>query len=301
MEAVGVDDPARCVYVGDRLFDDVWGARNAGMRAIHIPHRAIPPEPDGAHRGRAGRRRAPRSPTSRTDRRAGADRLTGSSNFASSCNAKSEVPVPSRKSGKDDQSARSPQTRATLNERTPPFHAHQADCSRVRRRGDARRDGPHPHRSRRTCPGHAKQRRRRTSARAAWFPSARGARGGHGPDHRDVSLKQQQAIEPPHRPAILRAKGTWLSGRRCRVGHCSGLRPRDGRQERWRQRHRQPDHPADHGAEHHLRRWRVAPPPPNTGFSFTLAGTDRYFNDQWHKDKQSATTARPPARAGRTR
>ena len=26
----GVDDPAGCVYVGDRLFDDVWGARTPG-------------------------------------------------------------------------------------------------------------------------------------------------------------------------------------------------------------------------------------------------------------------------------
>ena len=42
MQAVGVDDPARCVYVGDRLYDDVWGARNAGLRAIHIPHSTIP-------------------------------------------------------------------------------------------------------------------------------------------------------------------------------------------------------------------------------------------------------------------
>jgi putative hydrolase of the HAD superfamily len=42
MEAVGVTDPAGCVYVGDRLFDDVWGAQNAGMRAIHIPLSAIP-------------------------------------------------------------------------------------------------------------------------------------------------------------------------------------------------------------------------------------------------------------------
>ena len=42
MEAVAATDPARCVYVGDRLYDDIWGARNAGMRAIHIPHSAIP-------------------------------------------------------------------------------------------------------------------------------------------------------------------------------------------------------------------------------------------------------------------
>ena len=44
-------DPARCVYVGDRLFDDVWGAHNAGLRAIHIPHSAIPPEQVGHTEG----------------------------------------------------------------------------------------------------------------------------------------------------------------------------------------------------------------------------------------------------------
>ncbi len=42
MSAVGATEPSRCVYVGDRLFDDVWGARNAGLRAIHIPHSDIP-------------------------------------------------------------------------------------------------------------------------------------------------------------------------------------------------------------------------------------------------------------------
>ena len=42
MDAVGVSDPARCVYVGDRLFDDVWGAQQAGLRAVHVPHSEIP-------------------------------------------------------------------------------------------------------------------------------------------------------------------------------------------------------------------------------------------------------------------
>lgn len=42
MEAVGVRDASRCVYVGDRLFDDIWGAQNAGLKAIHVPHSAIP-------------------------------------------------------------------------------------------------------------------------------------------------------------------------------------------------------------------------------------------------------------------
>ena len=41
----------RCVYVGDRLFDDIWGAHHAGMRAIHIPHSAIPIEQVGHTEG----------------------------------------------------------------------------------------------------------------------------------------------------------------------------------------------------------------------------------------------------------
>jgi len=51
LEAVGASDPARCAYVGDRLFDDVWGAHNAGMRAIHLPHSNIPPEQVGHTEG----------------------------------------------------------------------------------------------------------------------------------------------------------------------------------------------------------------------------------------------------------
>lgn len=51
LEAVGATDPARCVYVGDRLFDDVWGAQNAGLRAIHVPHSTIPPDQVGHTEG----------------------------------------------------------------------------------------------------------------------------------------------------------------------------------------------------------------------------------------------------------
>ena len=51
MAAVGVSDPARCVYVGDRLYDDVWGAQNAGLRAIHVPHSTIPAEQVGHSEG----------------------------------------------------------------------------------------------------------------------------------------------------------------------------------------------------------------------------------------------------------
>ena len=47
MDAVGVRDPAACVFVGDRLFDDIWGASNAGMRTILVPHSEIPTEQVG--------------------------------------------------------------------------------------------------------------------------------------------------------------------------------------------------------------------------------------------------------------
>jgi len=59
MLAVGVSDPAACVYVGDRAYEDVHGAQRAGMRAVLVPHSDIPPDqqvpvdvrPDGvAHR-----------------------------------------------------------------------------------------------------------------------------------------------------------------------------------------------------------------------------------------------------------
>ena len=43
LDAVGVGDPARCVYVGDRPYDDVSGAKAVGMRAVLVPHSDIPP------------------------------------------------------------------------------------------------------------------------------------------------------------------------------------------------------------------------------------------------------------------
>jgi putative hydrolase of the HAD superfamily len=47
MEAVGVDDPQTCVFVGDRLFDDIWGASSVGMRTVLVPHSEIPEQQVG--------------------------------------------------------------------------------------------------------------------------------------------------------------------------------------------------------------------------------------------------------------
>ncbi len=49
MRAVGAEDPAGVVFVGDRPIDDIGGAKALGMRAVLIPHSAVPDhdvEPD---------------------------------------------------------------------------------------------------------------------------------------------------------------------------------------------------------------------------------------------------------------
>jgi putative hydrolase of the HAD superfamily len=48
MAAVGADDPAACVFVGDRPFDDVYGAKRAGMRAVLIANSDVPAFADAA-------------------------------------------------------------------------------------------------------------------------------------------------------------------------------------------------------------------------------------------------------------
>jgi putative hydrolase of the HAD superfamily len=42
MEAVGATDPSRCVFVGDRPWDDIHGAKSVGMRAVLVPHSEVP-------------------------------------------------------------------------------------------------------------------------------------------------------------------------------------------------------------------------------------------------------------------
>ncbi len=50
IDALGIGDPARAVFVGDRLHDDVWGARQAGMLGVWVRNDRTPPfevAPDG--------------------------------------------------------------------------------------------------------------------------------------------------------------------------------------------------------------------------------------------------------------
>jgi putative hydrolase of the HAD superfamily len=51
MRAVGVSDPARTVFVGDRPFEDIHGAKEVGMRAVLVPHSQIPRDQQGHREG----------------------------------------------------------------------------------------------------------------------------------------------------------------------------------------------------------------------------------------------------------
>ena len=42
MRAIGMTDPADCVFVGDRPYDDVHGAKSVGMRAVLVPNSGVP-------------------------------------------------------------------------------------------------------------------------------------------------------------------------------------------------------------------------------------------------------------------
>lgn len=47
MTAVGVEDPGAVVFVGDRPYDDIHGAKALGLRAVLVPHSAIPENQKG--------------------------------------------------------------------------------------------------------------------------------------------------------------------------------------------------------------------------------------------------------------
>jgi putative hydrolase of the HAD superfamily len=51
LRAVGDIEPHRAVFVGDRLFEDVYGARAVGMRTVHIPHSNVPSHERGHTEG----------------------------------------------------------------------------------------------------------------------------------------------------------------------------------------------------------------------------------------------------------
>jgi putative hydrolase of the HAD superfamily len=51
MVALGATDPASCCFVGDRLFEDIYGAQDVGMRTVLLPHSAVPDHEVGPSAG----------------------------------------------------------------------------------------------------------------------------------------------------------------------------------------------------------------------------------------------------------
>ncbi|MGW1954884.1 HAD family hydrolase [Streptomyces sp. NPDC001920] len=49
LAGLGAASADGCVFVGDRAFEDVYGAQRAGMRTILVPHSSIPEEELGAY------------------------------------------------------------------------------------------------------------------------------------------------------------------------------------------------------------------------------------------------------------
>jgi putative hydrolase of the HAD superfamily len=53
LDAVGVTEPEQAVFVGDRPFDDIHGAKQVGMHAVLVPHSDIPDVQKGPVEGEA--------------------------------------------------------------------------------------------------------------------------------------------------------------------------------------------------------------------------------------------------------
>ncbi|TDD51065.1 zinc metalloprotease [Kribbella antibiotica] len=131
-------------------------------------------------------------------------------------------------------------------------------------------------------------------------PAGASAKGGHGPDTRDISLAEQKSIEA-QTAQLLKAKASrgiavpkgalaaasvpvYVNVMRDAAGNgdvtdtqisqqIAVLNKTFGGQE--------------------------SSAAANTGFTFTLAGTFRYSNNNWHKDKQSSTYRKQTRKGGK--
>lgn len=122
------------------------------------------------------------------------------------------------------------------------------------------------------------------------------ARGGHGNDHREVSAKEQRAIAR-RTEARLRAKGVTsaeLEATSVTVPvYVHVMAAEDGSGNVTNTQIRRQIAVLNNtfaGGE--------SATAADTGFSFELAGTDRYFNDVWHKDHSSSTYRKATRRGG---
>ncbi len=122
------------------------------------------------------------------------------------------------------------------------------------------------------------------------------ARGGYGTDHRDVSVSEQKAIQA-QTARILRDKTGSATVGPAQFGgsipvYVHVMRSKTGAGDVTDTQIAQ-----QIAVLNTTFGGQESSTAANTGFTFTLAGTDRFNNDQWHKDRQS-TTYRSQTRKG---
>ncbi|RYU12398.1 zinc metalloprotease [Nocardioides iriomotensis] len=133
------------------------------------------------------------------------------------------------------------------------------------------------------------------AAAGAAVTTGAAARGGHGfgeRDHRDITPAQQRAIEERTAKILAHGKGKPGGG-----GGASGV-PQAGNIPVYVHVMADANGNGDVTDTQIAQQIQVlnktyggqeSGSASNTGFTFTLAGTDRYYNTQWHQDKSSST------------
>ncbi|MEU4194187.1 zinc metalloprotease [Kribbella sp. NPDC026611] len=123
------------------------------------------------------------------------------------------------------------------------------------------------------------------------------AKGGHGADTRDISVAEQKAIEA-RTAQLLKARGA--AATRTKLASVSVpvyihvMRSSTGAGDVTDTQISQ-----QIAVLNKTYAGQESSEAANTGFTFTLAGVDRYDNNQWHQDKQSSTYRKKTRKGGK--
>jgi hypothetical protein len=124
---------------------------------------------------------------------------------------------------------------------------------------------------------------------------ATSARGGHAHDHRDISADAQRAIE--HRTRAILARTTPRAARAAQGAtvpvyvHVMAAKNGAGNVTASQVTRQIAVLNTDFGG-------RESSAAADTGFTFELAGTDRFYNDTWHRDGSSSTYRKKTRKGG---
>ena len=125
-------------------------------------------------------------------------------------------------------------------------------------------------------------------------PAGASAKGGHGADTRDISAAEQKAIEA-QTAKLLKAKTARSVAASVNVPvYVHVMRDASGNGDVTSTQITQ-----QIGVLNKTYGGQESSQAANTGFTFTLAGVNKYDNNQWHKDKQSSTYRKKTRQGGK--